>query len=165
MANVSLAQYICLAAFPVGTIYMSRGTGCATTAAQVKTLRAGVGTWTQIQNQFLIGSGSVTDAESRSHTFSLGQTGGYDKIAANPPHTHSIAKGGAHGNHKINYTHATGGSGGYDCGVYNGTSGYSYSVGSAGSTHTHAVAAKGSASEAHDNLPYSYPVYIFYRSA
>ena len=116
MANISLAQYICSVAFPVGTVYMTR---VSRTAEQVKTLKANVGTWTQIKDRFLIGSGTVNGV-----TLSVGNTGGYDKYTTNPPHTHTIASSGAHGNHKVNYTHATGGSGGYDCGVYNGGSGW-----------------------------------------
>lgn len=154
---IKLAQYICEVAFPVGTVYMTRSDR---TAEQVKTLKAGVGTWTQIQNRFLIGTGTVN-----GQTLGIGATGGANKYTTNPPHTHSVSSSGAHGNHKVNYTHATGGSGGYDCAVFNGGSGWQYNIGSAGSSHSHAVGAKGSAAEDYNNLPWSYAILTFYRSA
>lgn len=153
--------------YPVGSIYMS-----------VNNTDPGLlfgGTWSQIQDTFLLAAGSV---------YSAGTTGGAATVKLTaaqsgvPAHTHSFTQptvsGGAHG-HTANYRS-----------VYNGTSNYSAVTGTGGTatttgaivntsgTHSHTVSGgavgavtggAADASSAHNNMPPYLAVYIWKRTA
>lgn len=74
------------AVFPVGSIYCS-------TSNKTPYELGFPGTWEQIKGKFLAAAGTANDAEGKSITFTLGQTGGYS-TAHVVSHTHNIQGSG-----------------------------------------------------------------------
>ena len=125
-----------LEAYPVGSVYMSAS---ATSPASLFG-----GTWTQIQNRFLVGAGS---------SYTVGATGGSATVALSvnqmPAHTHIITMA------RLNGTPAS----------WSTASPYGrYSGDEGGASFTMATGEKGSGA-AHENRPPYYAVYMWRRTA
>lgn len=150
--------------YPVGSIYIS------TVNTNPNTL-FGIGTWSQIQNQFLVGQGSGTFATAgntggaETHTIASGNlpthTHDAGTLATSNPgtHTHTIEADFDGGSGSTRYTvHRGGGAGTHDSDASSGSGGHTH-------TFTGATGNGGFANTAVNHLPPYLIVYIWKRTA
>lgn len=159
-----LKQLILDSTYPIGSIYMSvNSTSPATLFG---------GTWSQLENRFLLGAGS---------SYTAGNTGGASTgtltTSQIPAHNHSAtfssgkaASAGAH-KHQLGADYDGGGGSVYAT-IHKASSGYQYMAGTTSSNgaHTHTVTgtvtvAKTGGGGSHSNMPPYLVVYMWKRTA
>ena len=139
--------------YPVGSIYISvNSTNPATLFG---------GTWSQLQNRFLLGAGS---------SYTAGATGGAATVTLTtdqmPSHTHTISSSGTH-NHTGYSRSVMSGGGNYvtlGTSATDDVSATSYKITSSEGAHTHSPAKTGGG-ESHNNMPPYLVVYMWKRTA
>lgn len=157
-----LKQLILDSTYPVGSIYMS---GNSTSPA---TLFGG--TWSQLENRFLLGAGS---------SYTAGNTGGAATVTLTttqiPSHTHTFTGSSATTSsdshtHTVPNTRGDNSGSGNKCESWSSASASGRTVTTSSDSHTHTVTAKGTNSStggggSHNNMPPYLVVYMWKRTA
>lgn len=157
-----LKQLILDSTYPVGSIYMSvNSTSPATLFG---------GTWSQLQNRFLLGAGS---------SYTAGNTGGAATVtlttAQMPAHTHTFTGSSATTSsdshtHTVPNTKGDNSGSGNKCESWSSASASGRTVTTSSDSHTHTVTAKGTNANtggdgSHNNMPPYLVVYMWKRTA
>lgn len=157
-----LKQLILDSTYPVGSIYMSvNSTSPATLFG---------GTWSQLQNRFLLGAGS---------SYTAGNTGGAATVtlttAQMPAHTHTFTGSSATTSsdshtHTVPNTKGDNSGSGNKCESWSSASESGRTVTTSSDSHTHTVTAKGTNANtgrdgSHNNMPPYLVVYMWKRTA
>lgn len=157
-----LKQFILDSTYPVGSIYMSvNSTSPATLFG---------GTWSQLQNRFLLGAGS---------SYTAGNTGGAATVtlttAQMPAHTHTFTGSSATTSsdshtHTVPNTKGDNSGSGNKCESWSSASASGRTVTTSSDSHTHTVTAKGTNANtggdgSHNNMPPYLVVYMWKRTA
>lgn len=152
-----LKEYIVDSIYPVGSIYMSvESTSPATLFG---------GTWSQLQNRFLLGAGS---------SYTAGNTGGAATVtlttAQMPAHTHTFTGTAASHTHTLKNKKTTWGSSGSSNVVIDSTSSSYSSLVNVTNVNSTSITPKGTNSStggggSHNNMPPYLVVYMWKRTA
>lgn len=157
-----LKQFILDSTYPVGSIYMSvNSTSPATLFG---------GTWSQLQNRFLLGAGS---------SYTAGNIGGAATVtlttAQMPAHTHTFTGSSATTSsdshtHTVPNTKGDNSGSGNKCESWSSASASGRTVTTSSDSHTHTVTAKGTNAStggggSHNNMPPYLVVYMWKRTA
>ena len=157
-----LKEYIVDSIYPVGSIYMSVDSTSPATLFG--------GTWSQLQNRFLLGAGS---------SYTAGNTGGASTVTLTtsqiPSHTHTFTGSSATTSsdshtHTVPNTKGDNSGSGNKCESWATASASGRTVTTSSDSHTHTVTAKGTNSStggggSHNNMPPYLVVYMWKRTA
>lgn len=157
-----LKTYIVDSIYPVGSIYMS------VNSTSPGTLFGG--TWSQLQNRFLLGAGS---------SYTAGNTGGASTVTLTtsqiPSHTHTFTGSSATTSsdshtHTVPNTKGDNSGSGNKCESWASASASGRTVTTSSDSHTHTLTAKGTNSStggggSHNNMPPYLVVYMWKRTA
>lgn len=157
-----LRQMILDSTYPVGSIYMSAN------STNPETLFGG--TWSQLQNRFLLGAGSI---------YTAGNTGGEASVTLTasqmPSHTHTFTGSSATTSsdshtHTVPNTRGDNSGSGNKCESWASASASGRTVTTSSDSHSHTVTAKGTNSStggggSHNNMPPYLVVYMWKRTA